>query len=165
MSLQKIVDGIDVEVKVLDTNIELLQERIDIYDKMIEEITTNIINVIKVKVKKMINEIMKEKSGEYLIFVDSYGDINYEPPGNVSGWEIKSFKDGVVYSYTEGDYPELDKLVYDYKCINDYLTRPLSSGCTYGIIPNRDALQYTIDILQKTKTNINQYISIFGDYI
>jgi len=108
---------------------------------------------------------MKEKSGNYLIFVDSYGDINYDPPGNISGWEMKSFEKGLVYTYTKGDYPELDKLVYDYKCINDYLTRPLSSGVTYGIIPNRDSLQYTIDILNETKDKINQCKSIFGDYI
>lgn len=165
MSLQKIIEETNIEIETLNMNIELLQERIDIYDKIIEDLTDNIINVIQDKVKKILDEIMKEKSGNYFIYTNSYGCIEYDPPGNITSWEIKNFKKGSIYTYTEGDYPKLDKLVYDYKCINDYLTRPLSSGVTYGIIPNRDALQYTIDILNKTKDKINQCTSIFGDYI
>jgi len=49
MSLQKIIEGTEVEIKTLNINIELLQERINMYDKIIEDLTYNIINVIKVR--------------------------------------------------------------------------------------------------------------------
>jgi len=57
------------------------------------------------------------------------------------GWD----SDPIVLSYMEG---------WDW--VNDYLTRPLDSGATYGLIPNRDALDGALSILEADKLKIEQ---------
>lgn len=110
-----------------------------------------------------------------LEFGATYGTIVYST-GNITDWEIYymtvpippavSVK-VVLYAY-EGTGWDNDALIIgwadDYSFGNDYLTRPLNSNATYGLIPYRDNLNTAITILTNNKNKIDASVSYFEDY-
>jgi hypothetical protein len=120
------------------------------------------------------NTILVDKAGDYVVYGSTFGTINYSS-GNITDWEI--YQDilpplpapqipvpTVVYTYTEGDYPDLDQLVEDYDFGNDYITRPLTTGATYGLSPNISSLREARDILQENKDKVDDSIDVFSRY-
>jgi hypothetical protein len=117
--------------------------------------------------------------GGYIVYGPAFGTIAYgpsPPKGNISDWAI--WKDitpvpppilppvpTLQYPYTPGDYPDLDKLVADYVFGNDYLTRPLDTGATYGIYPSRTAMIAAKALLQENKDTVDESITKFPDYV
>jgi hypothetical protein len=112
--------------------------------------------------------------GGYIVYGANFGQIEYEV-GNIADWAIYINVTPplpappipvptLAYAYTPGDYPELDTMVDDYAFGNDQLTRPLTSGATYGIIPNIETLNDGKDILQENKDKLDAIPDIFSRY-
>jgi len=115
-------------------------------------------------------------SGGYIVYGPLFGLIQYTPAGNISDWGIWHNVTPVPppilppvptlwYPYTPGDYPDLDKLVADYAFGNDYLTRPLNTGATYGIYPSKVAMEQAKSILTANKSTVDESINKFPDYV
>ncbi|MHA1816199.1 MAG: hypothetical protein ACTSX1_09355 [Candidatus Heimdallarchaeaceae archaeon] len=137
------------------------------------------------------NTILPDKTGntdstsEIIIYYVSYGStfgtINWSPAGNLTDWRIRRSVTPIpppvlpsvivtVYTYTPGDYPDLDILVNDYAFTNDYLTRPLyasglGSEASYGIYPTISNLQTGKQYLDNNKAKIDSSESVLSRYI
>jgi len=110
-----------------------------------------------------------------LDFGGDYGSIDYDD-GNITDWEIYYMTvvippatpvKVVLYEYegTGWDSDEdIIKWVEDYDFGNDYLTRPLDSGATYGLIPYKENLDSALDILNNNKDKVDDSVAILGDY-
>jgi hypothetical protein len=120
--------------------------------------------------------------GSYVVYGSEFGDIQWDPKGNISDWAI--WKDITVpnplypptppptittptllYTYVNnGTYPDIDVLVDDYDFGNDNLTRPLTDGATYGIIPRIDSLTTASNILNENSNKVSDSIDVFSRY-
>lgn len=115
--------------------------------------------------------------GGYIVYGSDFGKIEYEV-GNIADWSIyvditppyvlpdppPPAVPTLQYSYTPGDYPDLDQLVEDYEFGNDQLTRPLTEGATYGIIPNINTLNDGRDILEENKAKLDNIPDVYSRY-
>ena len=110
-----------------------------------------------------------------LQFGGTYGTIVYST-GNITDWEIFYMTTPVLpatpvkvvlYAY-QGAGWDNDALIIgwadDYSFGNDYLTRPLDTGATYGLIPYKTNLNSAITILTNNKNKIDDSVSYFEDY-
>lgn len=102
----------------------------------------------------------------YVTYGPTFGvsNINWSPAGNLTDWEIFDEFDVLYYTYTPEDYPDLDELVTDFAFNNDYLTRPLTDGASYGLIPYRQSLEYAQSILYENQNKISNSITILSKY-
>jgi hypothetical protein len=110
-----------------------------------------------------------------LEFGATYGTIVYST-GNITDWEIYYMTvpvfpavavKVVLYAY-EGigwdSDAQIIAWVNDYAFGNDYLTRPLDTGATYGLIPYKDNLNSAISILNNNKDKVEDSVSYLEGY-
>ena len=125
--------------------------------------------------------ILPDKGGDYVSYGGTFGIIQWSAAGNLTDWEIIKNITPVpppilpavptpIYTYTPGDYPDLDALVSDYAFGNDYLTRPLyasglGSEASYGIYPTIVNLNTGKSYLTNNKTKVDASESVFSGYI
>ncbi len=114
--------------------------------------------------------ILIDKAGDHVSYGATFGDISWDPKGNLTDWEIQDILDVPIYTYNSGDYPELDDLVNDYAFGNDYLTRPLydsglGSEASYGIYPSIVNLNLGKEYLTNNKTKVDASEGVFSGYI
>jgi hypothetical protein len=92
--------------------------------------------------------------------------VEEEDPENPEGPPLPPDPEYYVrYSYTPGDDTTIDTLVDDFDFANDYLIRPLITGASYGLIPNRDNLSFALSILNANKNKVENTPDVFNDYI
>jgi len=118
------------------------------------------------------------ESTAYVVYGSGFGSIAWSDPGpagNLSAWgiyydvtpippPILPAVPTLLYSYTPGDYPDLDQLVDDYEYGNDQLTRPLTDGATYGIIPNIAVITSGKSILEENQDKLDDAPDVFNRY-
>lgn len=131
------------------------------------------------------NTIVIDKDADYVEYGPTFGTINWSPAGNLTDWEVIKLVEQpqpipplppvppiptVVYTYTPGDYPDLDEWVDDYAFGNDYLTRPLinsglGSEASYGIYPTIANMNTGKSYLDNNKSKIDASESVLSRYI
>lgn len=97
---------------------------------------------------------------------DNYGKIDYDD-GGVTDFSIVDSTGNIMYEYSGVNWdndPYIIKLVGDFAFGNDYLTRPLTSGASYGLYPKLEALTSAKNLLQSNKNKIVDSKTVFGDY-
>jgi hypothetical protein len=94
-----------------------------------------------------------------------FGIIDYDT-GTVDNFSIVDVSNIIVYSISVNwdDDPIIQKFIDDFAFGNDYLTRPLTSGATYGLIPSRDNLLTAKSILTANKNMIEESETAMEDY-
>lgn len=111
------------------------------------------------------NTKMAEVGGDAVVYGGTFGTISYGT-GNITDWHIDSTA-VPIYEYLgvgwDGD-TTLIELIEDYDFANDFITRPLTSGATYGYNPNITSLNEGKDILQENKDKIDESIDVFSRY-
>lgn len=113
------------------------------------------------------NTILIDTTGDNVVYGPTFGLIQYTPAGNLTDWEIVkivAFLPVVIYTYTPGDYPDLDQWVTDFAFGADYITRPLTSGATYGFNANISTLNQGKSILQNNASKVNASMDVFSRY-
>jgi hypothetical protein len=113
------------------------------------------------------NTILVDKGGDYVLYGPTFGLIQFTPPGNLTDWAIIKMIGIVptpIYTYTSGDYPELDQWVDDYAFGNDYITKPLTDGATYGFNANISTLSDGRSILQNNAAKVNASMDVMSRY-
>lgn len=100
-----------------------------------------------------------------VIYGPDYGTINYTT-GGITDFVIVDVTSVPVYSLLlnwDAD-ATITKLIDDYEFGNDYLTRPITSGATYGLIPARDNMLAAKSLLQENSDQIESSITTLEDY-
>lgn len=113
------------------------------------------------------NTIFPDKStdpGDYVDLGPTFGVIQWDPLGNLTDWTIKDSTGNEIYSYTPGDYLDLDDLVADYAFGNDYLTRPPTTGATYGLYPKIASLGTAAALLESNADKVADSQAVFERY-
>jgi hypothetical protein len=163
------------QVSGLSSNISSVNNQIDELTKQKNAVQDGVCTNAKNQMISYINaNVLPLYPGGYLVYGSGFGTIAYGS-GNISAWSIYENitpplpappvpVPTVVYSYTPGDYPDIDQWVSDYAFGNDYITRPLTSGATYGLTPNIDILGDGKDILQENSDKISDSIDVFSRY-
>ena len=96
----------------------------------------------------------------------NYGTINYTT-GGITDFRIVDSSGNTEYEYLGSNWDSdatITKLINDYAFGNDYLTRPLTSGASYGLIPSRDNMLTAKALLQENADKVDESIDKLGDY-
>ena len=163
------VEAIEGSIATVETGIEdLTKEKDSIENGVCGVSTTYAIDIIE-------NTILIDKGGDLVSYGSKFGVINWSPAGNLTDWEIiKNITPipppilppapTVIYTYTAGDYPDLDQLVEDFDFGNDYLTRPLTDGASYGINDSISSLETAKDLLNENADKVANSQAVFNRY-
>ncbi len=122
----------------------------------------------------------------YLVIGPTYGDIAWSDPGPVGDiidWDFR--QDNLVptppippavipgppdpayyirYVYTPGDYPDMEPLRDDFSFGNDYITRPLDTGASYGLDGLIAAYGSGKSIVTANKTKVADSVDVLERY-
>lgn len=170
--LQDMIDVAPDLVEGLDNSLSQIQEQIDELTIEINGIKDELCSVAE---SELVGYLDGTKIPELeIIYGDlelvtgaTFGTIGYGT-GNITDWQVIDTTTGsTIYEYLgvnwDGD-PIITKYITDYAFGNDYLTRPVTSGATYGLIPSRTNLYTAKSILTNNKNKISNSITIFADY-
>ena len=163
------VGQIEGSIAQVEGNIEALQkEQAAIQDGVCGITETDAIDILE-------NTILIDKGGDYVSYGGNFGAINWDPLGNLTDWAIIKLitpplpappvpVPTPIYTYTPGDYPDLDQWVEDFAFGNDNLTRPPITGATYGIIPRISSLSNAANILNENADKVGDSVAVFNRY-
>ena len=153
------VASIEGSIAQVEANVETYTKEKDaIQDGVCGTTKTDAIDIIE-------NTILPDKGGDHVEYGPTFGVIQWSPLGNLTDWEIRDATSVIpIYVYTPGDYPDLDIWVDDYEFGNDYLTRPPTTGATYGIIPRITSLTNAADLLNENADKVGLSVDVFNRY-
>lgn len=171
------VDVADEESENLDTSIDQVQEQIDSYNEKIDGVENGMCAVAE-------NDLTGYLDGTKLIEIQNlygnpsnipfsveygvnYGTIDYTN-GGITDFGIIDSTGNIMYKYNGINWDSdgyIIKRVDDYAFGNDYLTRPLTSGASYGLYPNLANMTTAKNILQSNKSKIDNSKTAFEDYL
>jgi hypothetical protein len=178
-TLKEMIDNVSSTVSSLIDTISQLDTYIVAIQEQINAITHAVTDVCQAAVEDILTTIKLPTfgAGAYVEYDSTYGDISY---GNdLTGWRIlipaappifpaPPDPDIVVYEY-EGvgwdDDPTITKSVSDWDFGNDYLTRLLTTGASYGLMPFQNNLSAAKSMLQENINKLQASETIFTDYI
>ena len=152
------VGSIEGSISQVEGNIDALtKEKEAIQDGVCGTTETDAIDILE-------NTILPDKGGDHVAYGSNFGQINWDPLGNLTDWEIQDALNVPIYTYVQGDYPDLDQWVEDFAFGNDYLTRPPITGATYGIIPKIGSLTSAANILNENADKVGDSVAVFNRY-
>jgi len=174
--LKSMVDAAPDQVAALEKSIASVGNQIADLTAQSNAITDAVTDVAKADAITYITDnILPLYPGGYIVYGANFGLIDYTS-GGITDWSIWTDVTPVPppilppvptlqYSYTPGDYPDLDELVADYAFGNDYLTRPLTTGATYGLGPAASALTSAQNLLQENSDKVADSVNVFTKYL
>jgi len=174
--LQDMIDDAPDQISALDVSIGQINDQITDLTTEINAVTNDLCGVAETDLTAYLDgtklteiEILYGDPTSIPFSVDyggDYGKIDYVD-GGITDFRIIDNSGNIEYevgvTHWDND-PLIVKLTGDYAFGNDYLTRPLDSGATYGLIPTRTALNTAKGILNNNKSKIQSSILIFEDY-
>lgn len=169
------VEGIVGNVVQIDDIIAEVQEQIDAITEAVTDVcqTDLVDRLTNVKLPAF----QATYPGAYLDYDAGFGDLGY---GNtLTGWRIMApapppippappDPDITVYEYGGTGWDSdasLTQWVSDWDFGNDYITKPLTAGSTYGLSPYLSNLQSAKSILESNATKISDSKAVFTRYI
>jgi len=153
-----IVENIEGSIATVESSIDdLTKQKDSIENGVCGTAKTDAIDIIE-------NTILIDKGGDHVDYGPTFGIIQWSPSGNLTDWEIKDATNVTIYTYTPADYPDLDQWVDDYSFGNDYLTRPLTTGASYGINDSIASLETAKDLLNENADKVADSQAVFNRY-
>jgi len=167
--LTQMIKEVPDQATALTSSISSVTSEIKDLQKQASAITDGVCGEAEKNAKDIIeNTILPDKGGSpgfAVSYGPNFGKIDFTN-GGITDWEIiDTTTSGVVYTYTEGDYPDLDELVGDFSFGNDYLTKPMTDGATYGLLSNIDVLGKGKEILEANKAKVEDSVNVLKKYI
>lgn len=163
------IDVADEQSENTQNSIDQVQEQIDNYNEKIDGVQNGLCGVAESDLTGYLDSTkvleLSYLDADHVEYGGDYGTIN--TTGGIDDFSILDTTGNVVYRYEGVNWdndPIITKLVTDYAFGNDYLTRPLTSGASYGLIPNRDNLVFAKSLLQENKDKIDDSKTTFEDY-
>ena len=170
------VDVADEQVENIETSIGQVEEQIDSYTEQVEGVTDGMCTPAKDDLTDYLDntklaELETTWGGTYALpfSVDygvNYGAINYAT-GGLTDFRVLDATAVVVYEYLGTNWDSdttITKLVGDFSFGNDYITRPLDTGATYGLTPNQVSMTSAKSLLILNKDKVAASKTVFGDY-
>jgi hypothetical protein len=157
------------QIAAISSSIDQIQDQIDELNIEISGVTDELCAVAEQDLIDYLENV-KLPSLYYLdasvvSYGPEFGTINYDT-GGITDWRILDTTGNIVYSLNinwDSD-ATITKLIDDYEFGNDYLTRPATSGASYGLIPSRDNLLIAKGILTENRSKVSDSITVFEDY-
>lgn len=171
MSLQDMLNDSPDQIDAIDSNKDQIQDQIDELDEEITSVTDELCTVVANNLATYLDSTkvieLTYIDATAVVYNSDYGDIEYELD-SIEHWSIVDSTGNVVYQYEGINWDSdsiIQKYIDDFNFGNDYLTRPLTSGATYGLIPNKTALETAKSILTENKNKVSNSQEVFGDYV
>jgi len=111
------------------------------------------------------NTKLAEVGGDTVVYGSDFGTISFSN-GGITDWHIDSTA-VPIYAYLGVGWDNdetIINLIEDYAFGNDYITRPLTDGATYGYNPNISSLNDAQDILEENKDKVDNSLDVFSRY-
>lgn len=172
--LRVMIDNVEPQSANLESNIDQVQNQIDALNVEIDGVQNGLCGVAESELISYLNgtkipalEILYGGDLPYSVsYGPTFGTIDYTT-GNITDWQVLDSTGGVVYQYLGVHWDSdvtITQKISDYAFGNDYLTRPLTSGASYGLIPSRDNLSFAKSLLQENKDKVDASATTFEDY-
>lgn len=183
--LRQMINDSDDQVTNIESSIGQINDQINDTDVQIDGLENGMCAVAESDMTVYLQgaklaEIEITSPNVYLVFGGTYGSIAWSDPGpvgNITDWEYRVDLPippppdpppdppyTVVYSYTPGDDTTIDDLVNDFDFANNYLTRPLTDGASYGLKPYKSNLNTAKSLLTQNKNKIAASKTALEDY-
>lgn len=180
--LRQMIGNVDDTVSGIIGNVSQIAEIISDIQDQVDAITNAVADVCQNDLVDKLENVklpsfQMTNPGAYMDYDASFGDIGY---GNdLAGWRIMApapppifpappNPDIVVYEYGgigwDSDTTIIEK-VGDWNFGNDYLTRPLTSGASYGLLPYQSNLNTAKSMLEANITKLEDSKTIFSRYL
>lgn len=167
-NLKIMVQDAPQQVENIESSIAQVQDQIDDLQEEDDAIKNAVLDTAASELADYLTNVKAPSLGNtYVSFGGSYNVIGY---GNqLTDWSIKdATSNNNVYVYGgvgwDGDL-NIVQWVQDWAFGNDYLTRPLTSGATYGIRPYKSNLNSAKALLQQNSNKVANSIDTFNRYI
>jgi len=174
--LQQMLDEADEKIEGVEVSIGQIQDQIDVYTEEATGMEAEMTDVAKADMTAYLDgsklaELEITWGGSYdlpfsVSYGGDYGTIDYAT-GGITDFQVLDATANVVFEYLGVNWDsdaEITKLVGDYAFANDYLTRPLTTGASYGLYPNISSLSGAKSLLMQDKAKIEASKTAFGDY-
>lgn len=168
--LQDMINDAPDQIDAIDSSLSQIQDQIDELTTEIDGITNELCAVAENDLTGYLDSTklidLAYLDADVVVYGADYGTIDYTT-GGITDWVILDTTANVIYQYNGINWdndPIIQKLIDDYAFGNDYLTRPLTSGATYGLIPSRQARIDAKSILTENKTAVEDSVDVFEDY-
>jgi len=166
----------DEQINGLTSSIGQVDEQIDGVEEEIDGVENGLCGVAETDMTDYLNNTkLAEIEALYgdpfntpfsMNYGPNYGTIDYTT-GGISDFTILDVSGTVMYEYLGTNWdsdPDITKWIGDYAFGNDYLTRPLTSGASYGLYDNLSGLNSAKSLLTQDKNKITASKAIFEDY-
>jgi hypothetical protein len=165
--LREMVNNVEDQVEAIDSSITQIQAQIDELNEQDDAIVDGVLDIVAPALETYLEDVKRlEFPGSIVDIGPTYNVIGY---GNeLTDWAlIDSTTLNPVYVY-EGigwdDSTAIIAFVTEWDFGNDYLTRPLTTGASYGIRPYREALEDAKDLLEENKDKIEASETVFEGF-
>ena len=158
--LRDMIDTADEQVNNINGSVDQVQVQIDDLQTEDDAIVDGMLDPVADELQTYLNDV---KLPEFQL-IDPWATLQIGPQYNVIGytnqlidWRILDSSANIMYEYSgvgwDGDTTIID-LLDEWDFGNDYLTRPMTSGATYGIRPYKASLNSAKSILQSNADKI-----------
>lgn len=168
--LKNMIDVADEQVTNINGNVEQIQAQIDELQEEDDAIVDGMLNPVADELQTYLNDVKLPDfqaidSGATLDIGSQYNVIGYN--NQLTDWKILDSTAGVMYEYNgigwDGDMTIIG-LIDEWDFGNDYLTRPLTSGASYGVRPYKTNLNNAKGILQSNADKITESKDAFNRF-
>ena len=165
--LSDMVDVAPDQIEDIESSLGQIQDQIADLTVQANGIQAELLDIDTSSIIAYLTDVkMPEVGGASITYGPNFATISYTT-GGITDWSIDSTAGVPIYVYEGVGWDSdanITKFIDDYAFGNDYLTRPLTTGATYGIYPNITALNTAVSILTANKLLIEESITVFGDY-
>lgn len=165
--LREMINDAPQQVEDIDNSISQIDDLISDYNDKITAMEDDMASVAESNLTTYLEGTkMPAIGGDSVVYGPNYGTIDYTD-GGITEFSILDSTGNTIYEYAGVGWDSdvtIVGYVDDYDFANDYLTRPLTSGATYGLIPSRDNLSTAKAILEDNKSKIEDSITDMESY-
>ena len=152
-------------------SVDQVQEQIDELTDQISAIQTGLCGEAADGLSQYLDSTKLEEflvidSSAHVVYGPLYGTINYTT-GGITDFKIVDSTGLTMYQYQGtgwDDDTSVQTYIDDFAFGNDYLTRPLTTGASYGLIPLRTNLYAAKSLLTNNKNKVAASPNVFKRY-
>jgi len=162
--LKEMIDDAPEQVANIGSSVDQIQEQIDELQEQDDAIVDGMLNPVADELHQYLvdTKLPTFPVGSYVSLGPNYNSIGYT--NQLTDWRIYDTSAVVLYEYN-GTGWDTDSTIIDlldeWDFGNDYLTRPLTSGASYGIRPYRSNLENAKSILEENSDKIDESQTMF----
>ncbi len=165
--LREMIDNVEGQVEAAQSSINQIQAQINELNEQDNAIVDGVLDIVASDLETYLEDVKRlEFPGSIVDIGPAYNVIGY---GNdLTDWAlIDSTTLNPVYQYEGVGWDsdtDIINFVNEWNFGNDYLTRPLTTGASYGIRPYIAALEDARSILEENKAKLEESETVFEGF-